>query len=803
MWPQKLNTMFNYQLKVSFRKFLRNKVYSVINIAGLTIGVISTLFIFNYVTHELLTDSFNKNTENVFRVLSSNPEMDYRSSMIPLPMGPALKYVSPEVTDFARIEYISPSYPAEIQKGEDVIKESNFVYADPQIVKMLNYHVLLGDIDKFRNTPLSIIITKSTAKKYFGNENPVGEYLVLNHNIYDIKNQPMLVAAVIEDFPTNSSVSYDFIANLPEKDKISNNWGQSRIELLLKLNTSTGATQVEKLIPELFRKHAGYKTRSFFQLQPYKDIYFYSDDINDGRQKGSFRFILILSAIGVIIVFLIISNYLVLNTALITKYVSDFGIQKTLGAGEKQLKSIIYTDLFFHLFVAMVLSIGLSNLFIDKFYEIIDPGRIISFKVNVYLFLLFLLFIALTVWLTGVVVLRFISGIGAEKILKSGYLSATKISNVRKSLLVVQMSVFIVLMLCSTLVIKQLNYIKNKDLGFDYRNVVSVFIPDDEKFKQIVVEMDQSPFISSFSNGEILPLKTYSPQKMELSNGTETESQIIIGDDKFIKTYSIELLRGSNLNPGLFPETFDGFYENRDKRVVEVLVNEEFVRRSELKNPEGKLLNIGKTRARIVGVVRNFNFLSLYQSIKPAIIAYDLPSSLSGYVIKLNSKNYSEGMKMLNNFFKENMPGYPFSPVEYSYENEYKTDIVLRKMISLFTVLAIFISSIGLYGLSFFISRQRTKEIGIRKVNGAKVSEVMAMLNRDFVIWVIMAFVIAAPVSWLAMHRWLENFAYKTSLSWWIFVLSGLSALLIAFIAVSFQTWKAATRNPVESLRYE
>ncbi|MCG6188718.1 ABC transporter permease [Maribellus maritimus] len=795
--------MFKHQLKVSLRKALRNKVYSVINIAGLTIGIISTLFIFNYVTHELLTDTFTKNTQNTYRVLSTNPRLDYRSSMTALPMGPALKDASPEVVEFARIEYISPSYPVEIQKGETVIKESNFVYADPQIVKILNYDVLMGDIERLENTPFAVAITQSTAKKYFGNKNPVGEYLTLNHNIYEIQNQPMLVAAVIKDFPTNSSVCYDFIANLPEEEKTSNNWGQNCIELLLKLNTPIGAAQVEKLIPEVFQKHTGHETRSRYQLQAYKDIYFHSADVNDLRKKGSFRFILILSAIGLIIVFLIISNYLVLNTALITKYVSDFGIQKTLGAGKKQLKSIIYTDLFFHLIVAVVFSILLSNLFIEKFYEIIDPGKIISFKVNLYLFLLFFIFIVLTAWLTGTVLLRFISGIQTGKILKSGYLSTAKISNIRKSLLVAQMSVFIALILCSILIIKQLNYIKNKDLGFDFHNVVNVFIPEDEEFKQIAVEMDQSPFISSFSNGELLPLKKYNPYEISLSNGTKTESQIITGDDKFINTYNIKLVKGSNLNPILFPKTLDGFYENRDKRVVEVLVNEEFVKRAKISNPEGELLKIGKTRARIVGVVENFNFLSLYQSIKPAIIVYDLPSSLYGYIIKLNSNNYNKGMEMLNSFFNENLPGYPFYPEEYSYKKEYQTEIVLRKMISLFTALAIFISSIGLFGLSFFMSRQRTKEIGIRKVNGAKVSEVMVMLNRDFVKWVAVAFGLAAPIAYYSMNKWLENFAYKTNFSWWIFAIAGIFAMGIALLTVSWQSWRAAAKNPVEALRYE
>ncbi len=792
--------MYYYNIKISVRKLFRNRIYSIVNITGLVIGIVSSALIYNYIIHEYQTDRFHQGVDNVFRVLCIN---EYgRSVSTPMPMGPTLAEEFPSVINFARIQYLPPDI-VDIAKDNKYFKADHIAFADLSLVELLNYQVITGDIQQIETGHSRVVISQTTAQNIFGNDNAVGQTLYMSY-LDQMKDEPFTVTAVIQDVPSWSSIQFDYILDISEKAKQSTHWGPHSCELLVTLNSEKAKSSVEVMIPELYIKHGGFESSRRTQLQPYEDIYLHSDDINDPpREKGSIRFIQILAFIGLLIILLVAFNYLVLNTALFSRYISDIGIHKALGAGRRQLRNMIYADFFIHLLIASFLALFFTYLAGPVFNRIIDPARTISFVYNWYFLLAYLIILILVGLFLASILFNFISKLTPTQVMKSGIVALGRVNSWRRMLLITQMVVFCGLLLCTGVVRKQITFIKNKDLGFNPEQTMAISIPDIELIEVIKSGLDQSPYISQYTNGTSLPLSGKGTEKFLLPNEEELQASMLFGDHNYLKTYQIKLLEGNNLNPELFPQTIDDFFKSRSNRIVEVLVNERFVKQAQLKEPIGTLIKCRSLTARIVGVIKDVNHHLLYRPVTPMVLVYDWPVFTNTLVLRIEDGYTTKVSKFVGQIFENHFPDYPFHPFIYQYEQAYQKDIVLQRMINLFTVLAILLYSIGIFALSFFIAIQRTKEIGIRKVNGASVTKVMVLLNIDFVQWTIMALLIAFPLSYTLMNKWLENFAYKTTITWWLFGLIGICSLSIVILAISWQSWRAATRNPIESLRYE
>ncbi|MCK4466332.1 MAG: FtsX-like permease family protein, partial [Bacteroidales bacterium] len=373
---------------------------------------------------------------------------------------------------------------------------------------------------------------------------------------------------------------------------------------------------------------------------------------------------------------------------------------------------------------------------------------------------------------------------------------------IRRVLVITQIIIFTGLITCSIVLNKQIHFIKHKNQGCDLQNTISLLIPFN-KAPAFINELKKSPYISEISNGERLPVGSTRLERFKTVD-KEIEAQLITADHHFLDVYKIKLKEGKNLNPDKLPKEEIDFFISDENKIIEIIINESFAKMLNVNDPIGILIkNIHFGTGQIVGIVKNFHFQSLYNPIIPLVLAYDMPSYSLRYIISYKTGYFNEANDFLREKYNQFFPERPYLPSVFDFNQTYGKEVKLAQIIIFFTFLTIIIASLGLIGLSLFIAEQKTKEIGIRKVNGAKVSEIMKMLNYDFIKWVVIAFVIACPFAYYTMSKWLQNFAYKTTLNWWIFALAGLLALVITLLTVSLQGYKAASRNPVEALRYE
>ncbi len=575
------------------------------------------------------------------------------------------------------------------------------------------------------------------------------------------------------------------------------------------INLDMIASQFSGIIAnEINRNAVGYQISAEYtkyHLQPFNEMYMDSLSVRDEMNKGDSQFVQIMIVIGFSILLIIWLNYIILNMGVLSKNKSYGAIHNILGGSSVTLlKKYISFALLFSVLVFIIV------LFIYPFvYKIIASFS--GYHYSLFTENDFPIFGKFLVMLLLFSVLS-----GTFQYLISKKMVGRNISETQKYmqkrffnfLIQFQLVTFVVLLTSMFFVNRQIKLIRQSDLGFNTENTFSIYMMsnnDQVLFKQ---EFAQLSYINAIANGENLFSSGYVQHSVYIEGtDNEIETQIIPGDHNYIEAYDIELLSGKNLDSAKIP-TWEEFFniKRKSSTVVEVLVNEEFVRKAGLKNPIGTILSgeVGN-KAQIVGVIENVRNLPFYYNTKPMVVGYDLPFYVMNLVVSVKNGFEPVFLKEVEKFFKErNLASYIDQLVlKYDYETIYSKEESLRKFIQIFSIIILLTMIMGLVGLSLYISESKTKEIGIRKVNGAKISEVIVLLNKDFVKWVAIAFIIATPIAWYALRLWLENFAYKTTLSWWIFALAGLLALGIALLTVSWQSWKAATRNPVESLRYE
>jgi ABC-type transport system, involved in lipoprotein release, permease component len=797
-----MNIKTNFLL--SIRHLIANKINTSINIAGLILGLGIVSVVVVFVLNEHGYNSCFKNKENIYRVLNFNSEDNTTWANTPFIIEEALADKFPEVDKWVHTYNIGN---IEIKKDEDFIHEPKMFCTESSFFDIFGVKILQGSLSGFDHTDNKVLISKELSQEYFRNDNPVGKLLTLR---YLGKEHPMEITAVFEDFPQNSTLKASIIAGIdfglhhlvanlvstsdqkPDEKELKESWKNNLFftnYILLKKGVRVDV--FEKKLHQLGIEHSTADNNLSLSLQPLTDIYFGSGKIvdNNGGDQGDLSMLYILMFIGALILIIACINYLNLTTAQAVTQTKALSIRKICGASRKSLIAQMILESALVSLIALPFALQLAQVALPFISQLLGKSYQLTLNYQSFMSIGILTVITMSTGiLSGLIVSLKVTSFNLSETLKGFNIEKVNRHFKRKIMVIFQICVFIILIAIMILVQKQVSFAFSKDLGFAKEGLIRVPVGDHNYglFKQ---EILKNPNILNVSGALWLPPHE---SKMNISIPKVDEPQKIVNvyglfvDYHFVKTMGLKLLRGTD-----FDET---------KNNSGVIVNESAIKTLGLKEVIGQQIAFGT----VIGVVSDFNMYSIHEAIHPMIIGLN-PSMCREIAIRINTDNVQQTIAFLKDSWKATGGTTPF---EFEFTNDilkklYAADIRFSKTIALMAGIAILIASLGLFGLSLLISQQKTKEIGIRKINGARIIEVIAMLNRDFLRWVVIAFVIACPISFYATNKWLDNFAYRTELNWWIFVLAGLLAMTIALMTVSWQSWRAATRNPVEALRYE
>ncbi len=781
-----------------FRNMKKYPGLFIANIIGLSVGILAVMFVYIYSVKELSADRFHRNSKSIYRITHTDTSSSMADSNTPYPMGKTIDTQCPEIENFTRIETNQQAYSVSTSNIE--LKKQSITFVDKGFFEMFSFSLAMGEPQPLFENPKQMIISEEYAQKLFGKRNPLGETVRVK-SPETIENYT--IVGVLENFPDNSTLTPHIIVDIKnQKYENTASWGLHSPQLFLQLVENTNVSKLEQKILDVvaIEKNKAYKRnyKTDYILQPLSELYINSSNVADRMPKGDLSIVKILIICGIILLTFVSLNYLILNFGFYIKKSSQLNIQKILGATKQiQIKKFVHNSIAM-VIIAFLCSLALYPLFYNLIstswgirYQLFSPD---DYKMWFGILILMIAFGLFTGLLQYFITSSIIQSRKVNK--KQGFITA---------LVSFQLSIFIIAIISVAGIHKQLSYMQNSNKGFDLENTYHLSFQSFEMLDQFKNEFESYPFIKAMSVGEGLYQNEYRHESFKLENTNKTiDAQPLIGDYNFLRAYNIQLLEGQNLDKekiqNLGHEIFMG-----NGTIPDVLVNKTFVKKAGLENPIGTILNTPAHQIKIVGVFNDVKNLPFYYNSKPILLAYNLSGAISALNISVVNGQEKAFLEAATKFYEQqDLSDYlEFLIWHYDFENEYQKESNLMSFFNIITGIILFVLLIGIIGLSLHIAEIKTKEIGIRKVNGAKISEVLILLNKDFVKWITLAFIVATPIAIYAMNKWLENFAYKTSLSWWIFALAGLLALGITLLTVSLQSWKAATRNPVEALRYE
>lgn len=796
----------NTYIKITIRRLFADKTNSIIKLSSLLIGLSVAFIVLVFSLNELRYDSFHKNRNNIYRILNNNGGSNITWYNTPYVLGSLLVESLPEVEAKASMYSINNF---EIKKDNEFISKKNILCTESSFFKIFSFKIINGDINKF-DADNSIIISHSRAYEYFGDKNPVGQTLELKLNDTEYL---MSVVAVVEDLPINSSIKSDFFCNIDfgithltqslmnaanvkvDVDTIKTSWNYSVFFTnFLLLSQNTDIEDFDNKIDKLVENISLQNMMSDFYLQPFNKMYFNSATLSGNNiiEKGNKQVLAILILVGFIILVVANINYINISIAQLFSKSKDVAIRKVCGA---QRSVLIWQSIYESVFVSIIalpLAMLIANVFLPVIGEIMEKPYSLSLSYNWGWIVIIVMLTIIVGALSGYfVALKTTSSNVVEAMNKTKQGSGNSFS-LSKGMLVFQLAIFVFLTIATLSVFKQLYFSVYKDLGFSAQNLLTIDVSDkinSPNYQTLKNELLKIPSVNQVSGAIWLPPTN---NNMVLSIPRVDEPEKIISAQGLFVDYGFEETLGLHLIKGEF--------FNKEKGVSGVLVNESAAKALGLTNIIGEKLGFGK----VVGLIKDFHLKSIHEIIPPTIIVQN-SNMINKVLIRTNGSNMLQTIDNIKDTWHK--LGAEKQPEIVFYNDKiqklYESDMKFAAIITVFTFLSIFISVLGLIGISLIATKKRIKEIAIRKINGAKVSEILIMLNKDFLKWVAIAFVIAVPIAYNVMNKWLENFAYKTTLSWWIFALSGLIALFIAIITVSGQTFKAARRNPIDALRYE
>jgi putative ABC transport system permease protein len=799
--------MLKNYFSVAWRNLIRNKTFSIINIGGLAIGLAACWLIVLYVGNEMSYDKYHANGNRIYR-LAQHATWDggaFNLAVTSAPFGPTFKNSFPEIEEFVRLDGEGGGV---ITYGDKHIMAGDLLFADNSFFRIFSHRFIYGDAASL-DKPNSIVITKKLAENLFGDASAAPGKTIL------FGSEGTLVTGVIEDVPTNSHFKFSGIRTMPVIGEDRNKWGNAELYTYVMLKKGAGIESLKAKMPGFFDKHLKEFTEGIkynLEFQPLTSIHLHSALDYELSPNGSMKYIMVFSLVAALILIIASINYMNLSTARSSLRVKEIGVRKVNGAGRGQLVSMFLAESILLTFIATCIAMLLVYITLPWFQHFIGKDSGI-WQPNIWQTAIICgAFAVFAGTLSGVYPALFISGFKLIPSLKGLTGKHTGNLRFRQSLVVFQFVITIAMIAGSFIIYQQLHFVSSRDLGFNKDQVLSFHITSNEvrnKIPLLKEELLRNPLIESAgAAGNPIGNNNIGGRdyKAQAENGSLPENanmaNIFSIDEDFLPTLQVKMAKGRNFSR-----------EMQTDRSRMVLVNETFVNKEAWKtDPIGKKIQLGKDSAgnpilfEVAGVMKDFNIYSLQHKIEPLIV--QLPSSngdKDNMYVRISKRNIAAGLKHVEAVYHKFDSANPFeySFLDENFAKQYKAEKMQGKLLIGFTVLAIVIACLGLFGLIAFAAEQRRKEIGIRKVLGSSVSGIVVLLSRDLAKLVLIAILIATPIAWTAMHQWLEGFAYRINIMWWVFAGAGLVALSVALATVVVQAIKAAVVNPVKSLRTE
>ena len=793
--------MIKNYLLLAFNNFRKQKMFSLINISGLTVGITCCLLIFLFILNEVSYDNFHKNGKDIYRVMRvGNVNGEKREiPWLSAPYGPALQNDFPD----AILRHVRVMTDNDLIKYKEIsFNEKNIYLADSNFFTFFNFPLIKGNAASVLKDPLSIVLTETAAKKYFGNEDPIGKIISM-----DQKRQ-LKVTGIAKDVPANSHLDFDMVIPISNwaSEPWMNQWPNNGMFVYLQLKPGLDPAILSRRLPAFMDKYMGkfYAESGFkmdLKINPLKDIYFEGESPFDHVKHGSKKTVYIFMSIAILILLIACINFMNLATARATERSKEVGLRKVMGALRKQLigqfilESVMFTTL------AAILSIGLLQLIMPAYTKLLGY-KLPAYFSNPMLYIFLIAVIAVVGLLAGSYPALLLSSFSPIESLKGKLRLGKNGAIFRKVLVVFQFGISVLLIICITIIMSQMNYMRTVDLGFSKEQSMIIRMDNNDiatKKKQFSDEMRLTPGVQSisFMSGEPGGFHDSYTFEAEGKPGEKPLLNTEFTDFEYVKTLGLKIIAGRDFSPEFKTDSFHAAIINRSAAKTLGYTPEQAV---------GKWIkNVYRdtTRRSIIGVIEDYHYMSLKEPIGSLVIAPGEDKRLA--LIKLNTSNIAATINQIKKSYTALAPAYPF---EYSFLDEkfdqlYKSEIRQQYILSIFSVIAIAIACLGLFGLASYTAVKRTKEIGVRKVLGSSVQNIVVLLSKDLLKPVLLGTLIAVPAGYYIMIKWLQGFAYRIPVHWWMFAAAAAVAVVIALATVSLQAIKAALANPVKSLRSE
>ncbi len=785
--------MIKNYLKVVLRNIKKHKGYSFINITGLAIGMACCLFISIWVLDELGFDRFHENADHIYRVEENQyySQGEYHVNVTPYPIAPALKEEIPGIKEATRYVWTGGGL---YRYGENAFFEYDVRGVDPSFFKIFTFPLVKGDRERAFDSPYSLVLSEEMAEKYFGTSNPIGEVITVDNK------HEFTVTGVMENIPHNSFLQFDMLVSYEFLEKIgvtSEQWDSNSIFTFVQLEESASVMQVNAKIKDFIRTRVK-ESRTDLVLSPYTKIHL-NGYFGYERNPGAIQYVYIFSVIALFVLLIACINFMNLSTARSATRAKEVGMRKVVGAMKAHLIRQFYGESIMFSIIALAFAGIIVTLLLPAFskftakdlsWTVSGAGTVVIGLVAITLF---------TGLVAGSYPALFLSAFQPVKVLRGSLKSGAASSRLRKILVVVQFSLSVLLIIGTIVVYRQLNFMQEKRLGWDREHLVYIPLGRDIKKSYDVLknELVKDSHILGVTATSQLPSNIGSNSSGVEWDGKDPDLTVLVGqntvDFDFVDTLRIEMAEG---------RSFSREYSNDNGKTF--IVNEEVAKIMGKDSVVGERFNFMGVNGPIVGVMKNFHFKPIRDKIEPLALIVSLEWT-NYMLIRIASGKISDSLKAIENTWNKVIPGYPFESyfMDENFDRMYRAEEKIGSLMQYFAVLAVFIACLGLFGLASFTAEQRTKEIGIRKILGASVSNVTTLLCREFLMLVILANVIAWPAAYFVMNKWLQGYAYKTSLEALFFLAALAVAVGVAILSVSFQAIRAATSNPADSLRYE
>ncbi|RYZ29392.1 MAG: ABC transporter permease [Chitinophagaceae bacterium] len=810
--------MFRNYFKIAFRNLMKYKFISGINLFGLTVGLTCCLLILTYIINELSFDKYHPNAKNIYRVERTfmNPETGALSLELGSIAPPFAPLLLNDFKEIKRLTRLLANGNTSFKYEDKIFNEQNVFFADENLFSVFKVDVVKGNPAKALSDPYSVMLTEEIAKKYFGNDDPMNKEVRLDNQL------TCKVTGIYKAFPSNTHIHPSMMVSFNTlRDSavygergLRQNWGNNSFLTYIELPDNYDPKKMEAEFPAFQNRHipndgnGKIKPSDYSRLSLKKltDIHLFSHTDYEAEENGDIKRVYIFSAIALFILLIACINYMNLSTARSVLRAKEIGVRKVVGARKPELIAQFLSESVLLSWVATILAFGLTWLALPWLNKLSGQQLTIATLLNWKVVVPILLVPFVVGILSGIYPALFLSSFQPIKVLKGFMKVGGSNISFRKALVIVQFSISIVLIIATAIVFEQLRYMQSKSLGFSKDHVVNLAYPGslNDSYEAFQTELLTNSSIQSVARTSRIPSgRLLDAMGSRINNGdslapTKADIKYIMADEGFLPTYNLKAVAGRNFSKGFSDST-------------SFLINEAGVKALGLKSSQdaiGKQFAYGMRKGELVGVVNDFHFESLHQRILPMVFLMRNGDGSGGYgslSIKIAGNNVAGALAHIEKTWKKFVPEspYDYTFLDTRFERLYESEQRQGTIFTLFSCIAIFIACLGLLGLSAFAISQRIKEIGIRKVLGADAGNIVGLLSKDFLKLVIVAAVIAFPVAWLMMNKWLEDFAYRINIPWWIFLVAGFIAAFVAFVTISFQALKAAHSNPVKSLRTE